>query len=66
MSLLVAILFAGGVSYSTIPIEMDPDVAVPVIWVLLAACGTRWAGEGESVGYRVHWAGRALVMGVGH
>ena len=35
MSLLFAIIFAGVVSYSSIPVEMDPDVAVPVIWVMI-------------------------------
>jgi len=35
MSLLFAIIFAGVVSYSSIPVEMDPDVAVPVIWIMI-------------------------------
>ena len=35
MSLLAAILFAGIASYSAVPIETDPDVAVPVIFVMI-------------------------------
>lgn len=33
MSLLAAIMFAGFVSYSVIPIESEPDVSIPVIFV---------------------------------
>ena len=35
MSVLIVIMFAGVVSYSSIPIEMDPDVEVPMIWVMI-------------------------------
>ena len=35
MSLLAAIIFAGIASYSAIPIESDPDVAIPVIVVTI-------------------------------
>lgn len=35
MSLLAAIMFAGIVSYSAAPIETDPDVAIPVIFVMI-------------------------------
>ena len=35
MSILAAIVFAGVFSYSGAPLELDPDVAVPVIFVLV-------------------------------
>ena len=35
MSLLVAVLFTGVVSYSTVPIETDPDISIPVIFVMI-------------------------------
>ncbi len=35
LSLLAAIMFAGIASYTMIPIESDPDVAIPVIFVLI-------------------------------
>ncbi len=35
ISLLVALLFAGVVAYSTIPVESNPDVSVPVILVTI-------------------------------
>lgn len=35
MSLLAAIMFAGVISYSVIPIEADPDVAIPIIFILI-------------------------------
>jgi multidrug efflux pump len=35
LSLLAAIMFAGVMSYSAIPIEMDPDVAIPIIFVMV-------------------------------
>lgn len=35
MSLLAAIMFAGIMSYTAIPIEMDPDVPIPIIFVLI-------------------------------
>ena len=35
MSLLVAIIFAGIMSYTAIPVEMDPDVPIPVIFVMI-------------------------------
>ena len=35
MSLLAAILFAGIASYTVIPIESDPDVAIPVIFIMI-------------------------------
>ena len=35
LSLLAAIMFAGIVSYSLIPIEADPDVAIPIIFVMI-------------------------------
>ena len=35
MSVLIVIMFAGVVSYSSIPIEMDPVVEVPMIWVMI-------------------------------
>ena len=35
MSLLAAIVFAGVMSYTVIPIEMDPDVPIPVIFVMI-------------------------------
>ena len=35
MSLLAAVMFAGIVSYATAPIETDPDVAIPVIFVMI-------------------------------
>jgi multidrug efflux pump len=35
LSLLAATMFAGIVSYSLIPIEADPDVAIPIIFVMI-------------------------------
>ena len=35
MSLLLAVMFAGIVSYIAIPIELDPDIPIPIIFVLL-------------------------------
>ena len=35
MSLLAAIMFAGLMSYSVIPIETDPDVSIPVIIIII-------------------------------
>ena len=35
MSLLAAVMFAGIVSYSVIPIESDPDVAIPIIFIMI-------------------------------
>lgn len=35
MSLLVAIVFAGVMSYMAIPVEMDPDVPIPVIIIVI-------------------------------
>ncbi|MDA0977634.1 MAG: efflux RND transporter permease subunit [Proteobacteria bacterium] len=35
LSLLAAIVFAGVASYSAIPIESDPDVAIPIIFVMI-------------------------------
>ncbi len=35
MSLLAAIMFAGIMSYTMVPIETDPDVSIPVIFVMI-------------------------------
>ena len=35
MSLLAAIMLAGIISYNLIPIESDPDVAIPIIFVMV-------------------------------
>jgi multidrug efflux pump len=35
LSLLAAIMFAGVISYTLIPIESDPDVAIPIIFVMI-------------------------------
>ncbi|MBT7369429.1 MAG: efflux RND transporter permease subunit, partial [Gammaproteobacteria bacterium] len=35
MSLAAAIIFAGVVSYTAIPIEMDPDIPIPIIFVMI-------------------------------
>ena len=35
LSLLAAIMLAGLVSYNAIPIESDPDVAIPIIFVMI-------------------------------
>ena len=35
MSVLAAIVFAGLASYSAIPIEMDPDVPIPIVVVTI-------------------------------
>jgi multidrug efflux pump len=35
MSLLAAIMFAGIASYTAIPVEMDPDIPIPIIFVMI-------------------------------
>ena len=35
MSLLAAIIFAGVASYSVIPIEMDPDIPIPMVIITI-------------------------------
>ena len=35
MSLLAAVMFAGLVANNTTPIELDPDVAIPIIFVMI-------------------------------
>ena len=35
MSLLAAVMFAGIMSYIAIPVEMDPDVPIPIIFVMI-------------------------------
>ena len=35
MSILAAIIFAGLVSYTSAPLELDPDVTIPVIFVMI-------------------------------